>query len=193
MAEKRSHRRYKRRLAVKYGEKDLTSSGFTSDVSIGGLFITTRQVPRLDARLHLQLFLETNSCLYFEGIVRRQKLVPPELSTLERGGFGVRFLTPREALRQSLGAGTRLELHFNDVEQLKAAYEGELRLGGAFVPTAARLARNTQLTLELCLDWSHEVFELESTVVNSQDTPTPGLFVVFDKDRALLPLRSYLQ
>ncbi|KFA94472.1 hypothetical protein [Archangium violaceum] len=41
--------------------------------------------------------MEPERCVFFEGEVRQHKRVPAELRTLERGGFGVCLLSPRDA------------------------------------------------------------------------------------------------
>src|SRR5260370_15413752 len=98
MRERRAQKRFKRRFMVRYGEKDLTHSGFTSDISSGGAFIVAPQRPALDAYVHLHLFTDKATSLYLESTVRRHKVVPPQLRTLERGRFCVRFRRPDEIL-----------------------------------------------------------------------------------------------
>src|SRR4051812_35006063 len=113
MGEKRQHRRSRRRLSVKYGEKDFSLSGFTGDISRGGLFIVAARLMALDTRLHLQLFLDPSRFLVLEAEVRRHKIIPSELRTIERQGFGVRFLHPGEVVKEALGdGGLGFELHY---------------------------------------------------------------------------------
>src|SRR5262249_17782196 len=100
--ERRQHKRFKRRYMVRYGERELTHSGFNFDVSRGGCFIVSPYRPPLDANLHVQIFLEPETSVYFEAQVRRHKVVPPELRSVEKGGFGVRFLRPDEILANIL-------------------------------------------------------------------------------------------
>ncbi|MBI3183593.1 MAG: PilZ domain-containing protein [Myxococcales bacterium] len=190
MSTKRRHRRYRRRFLVKFGEKEPTSSGFTVDVSPGGAFISTPHLVPLDARVHVQLFLNPARSIYFEGQVCRHKVVPVTLRSVERGGFAVRFLSPAEALSEA--TGPRLELHFQSAEELRAAHQRELRMGGAFIPTQQPPPRDTELQLDLYLDFAGQAFEVDATVVYVSDPtgPTKGVGVSFDRQKleeALMP------
>jgi Tfp pilus assembly protein PilZ len=201
MAEKRQHRRLKRRLIVKYGERDLSQSGFTADVSPTGVFIVASVIPRLDTRLHLQLFVTPEQFLYFEGEVRRHKLVPLELRTLERSGFGVRLLTPRELITSVMGQelnAPRFELVYATRVAFQQAYERELRMGAAFISTTRRISLNTEVLLSLVLEFAGNIVELEAQVVQvfppqeSADAPV-GLALIFkDRARAEALLRPWL-
>ncbi|HYO67203.1 MAG TPA: PilZ domain-containing protein [Archangium sp.] len=201
MAEKRQQRRIKRRLMVKYGERELTQSGFTGDVSTTGLFIISSSLPRLDTRLHIQLFVAPERCVFFEGEVRRHKLVPAELRTLERGGFGVRLLSPREVLTSVLDQELRVphfELDYRTRAAFQQAYEREFRMGAAFVSTTQQLPRDTHVVLSLVLEFSGQVVELEAQVAQvfpPQEGPgaVVGLALLFtDRARTEALLRPWL-
>jgi Tfp pilus assembly protein PilZ len=201
MAEKRQQRRIKRRLMVRYGERELTQSGFTGDVSTTGLFIISSSLPQLDTRLHIQLFVEPERCVFFEGEVRRHKLVPAELRTIERGGFGVRLLSPREVLTSALDQELRVphfELNYRTRAAFQQAYEREFRMGAAFVSTTQQLPRDTHVVLSLVLEFSGQVVELEAQVAQvfpPQEGPgaVVGLALLFtDRARAEASLRPWL-
>ncbi len=201
MAEKRQQRRIKRRLMVRYGERELTQSGFTGDVSTTGLFIISSSLPQLDTRLHIQLFVEPERCVFFEGEVRRHKLVPAELRTIERGGFGVRLLSPREVLTSALDQELRVphfELNYRTRAAFQQAYEREFRMGAAFVSTTQQLPRDTHVVLSLVLEFSGQVVELEAQVAQvfpPQEGPgaVVGLALLFtDRARAEALLRPWL-
>jgi hypothetical protein len=189
MGEKRQHRRVKRRLTVKFGEKDLTQSGFTADVSPTGLFVVSASLPALDTRLHLQLFVTPERYVFFEGEVRRHKLVPIELRTIERSGFGVRLLTPREVLNETLGQQLqipRFELVYPTRALFQQAYERELRMGAVFVSTSKPLPRDTVVALDLIMEFAGRIVELEATVAQvfpPGSGPMVGMALLF-KDRA---------
>jgi PilZ domain-containing protein len=201
MAEKRQQRRIKRRLMVRYGERELTQSGFTGDVSTTGLFIISSSLPQLDTRLHIQLFVEPERSLFFEGEVRRHKLVPAELRTIERGGFGVRLLSPREVLASALDQELRVphfELNYPTRVAFQQAYEREFRMGAAFISTSKQLPRDTHVVLSLVLEFSGQVLELETQVAQvfpPQEGPgaVVGLALLFtDRARAEALLRPWL-
>jgi hypothetical protein len=189
MAEKRQHRRLRRRMMVKFGEKDFSQSGFTWDVSPTGLFIVASQLPALDARLHLQLFVDPERFLLFEGEVRRHKRVPPELRSLERGGFGVRLLSPRELITTALGQQVpRYELSYSSREAFQHVYQQQLSRGAVFVSTSRLQPRDTEVKVDMVLAFSGQVLELEAVVIQvyppqeGSAAPT-GLALAF-KDRA---------
>ena len=201
MAEKRQQRRIKRRLMVKYGERELSQSGFTGDVSTTGLFIISASMPPLDTRLHIQLFVEPERCLFFEGEVRRHKLVPAELRTIERGGFGVRLLSPREVFTSALDQELRIphfELSYPTRAAFQQAYERELRMGAVFISTSKQLPRDTHVIVSLVLEFSGRVVELEAQVAQvfpPQEGPGAmvGLALLFtDRARAEALLRPWL-
>src|SRR5262245_58557846 len=137
MAEKRRHRRYRRRLMVKFGETDLHGSGFTTDISATGVFVQAPRLVALDSRVHLQIFFEGEKFMFFEGEVRRHKVVPLALRNVERGGFGARFLLPSELVNDAVGGReSHLELHYATQEALQQAFLAEIKVGGVFVPTS---------------------------------------------------------
>lgn len=174
MPEKRRHRRYRRRFLMKFGVKELDQSGYTMDLSAGGAFVAaSREVP-LGQRIHLQVYLDQHRFLFFEGEVRRKKVVPLELRALERGGFGVRFLSPGELAAEALGLADRYELRYATKAELAAAYQRELRLGGVFLVTSKLLPRESKVYLDLCLDFVNEAIDVESTVVYVADGSSPG-------------------
>ena len=167
MSEKRQHRRHKRRLTVKFGELNQIQSGFTYDLSIGGMFVICSALPKLDARLHLQVFLDPTKYLLFEGEVRRHKTVPPELRSVERGGFGVRFLDPSELVREAIGAsGVHFEVRYATQEEFRRAYATELKQGGVFVRTNQKLERGAKAMVTFRLDFAKKRASIDCSVVH---------------------------
>jgi Tfp pilus assembly protein PilZ len=188
MSEKRRQRRDKRRLAVKFGEDTLTSSGYTVDISTGGAFIVAPKLVPIGTRLHLQIFARANQYYFFEARVRRQKVVPPSMHVLAQGGFGVGFLTPEEIVSEALSGECRLELRYSSLQQLKDAWARELRMGGAFIVTAKSPARDTQVQVGIELDFVPRSWEVRATVVHvtqgSVGSAVRGVAVVFDDRQA---------
>jgi len=197
MTEKRKHRRVNRRLSVRYGEQEPSHAAFTTDVSSGGCFITAARLPPLHTRLHVQLLLGTGRSLYFEGEVRRHKQVPAGLTAAAKGGFSVRFLPPAEAMTEVLGtAPSALVLRFASAQALAQAWTRELRVGGAFVPTADRLARDAVVEVQLNLAWLERTFSFEGRVVHvspGDARSLPGVGVAFhEPERLGQVLRPFL-
>jgi Tfp pilus assembly protein PilZ len=190
MEERRAPKRFRRRFMVRYGEKELAHSGFTADISSGGAFIVAPYRPALDAHVHLHLFKDKENAVYLETTVRWHKIVPPQLRTLEKGGFGVRFLRPDEVLAGILfESGARLEVAYGSQADLRSAYDKEFRHGGVFIPTEIRVDRGSDLVVAVRLDFAGQVFEFDASVVqvfaDSSGPGVRGIGVVF-KERKLV-------
>jgi hypothetical protein len=167
--EKRRHRRYARRFRVRYGEKALQHSGFTSDVSAAGMFVVTTAIPKLGTRLHVEVSVDNDRLLYFEGMVARMALVAPELRSVMKGGFGLRFLTGAELMAEMvphLRDTKRLVLSYPTVEALNEAFEKELKRGGAFVWSERDQPVNSIVNLELDAQFAARQLAFECRVVH---------------------------
>lgn len=140
MAEKRTARRLARRLKVRFGEKErggFTGTGLTYDISSTGMFVSTNAVAAIapGTRLHLEVTTPENHAVYFEGVVARQVVVPPELRAVIKAGFGLRFLTGSDLVSELVPAAQvpgQLRLTYETVAALRDAWERELKRGGAF-------------------------------------------------------------
>jgi len=176
MKERRRHKRFKRRYMVRFGERELSHSGFTFDVSRGGAFIVSPYRPALDSHLHVQIFVDKETSVYFEATVRRHKVIPPELRSVDKGGFGVRFLMPDEVLANILvESGNRLEVVYATPAELKTAYDKEFRHGGVFVATEREFERGTDVSLAVRLEFAAQTYEFDASVVHVWlDTSQPG-------------------
>jgi Tfp pilus assembly protein PilZ len=161
---------------VRYGEREFSHTGFTQDVSRGGAFIVSPYRPPLDTHLHVQVYLDNDTSVYFEASVRRHKIVPPELRSMEKGGFGVRFLLPDEVLADVLvESGDHLELRYATAADLKGAFEAEFRHGGVFVTTDRGIERGGEAIFAMRLEFAGKTFEFETNVVHVfQDGPEQG-------------------
>ena len=199
MKQPQAQKRYKRRLMVRYGERELTHSGFTQDVSRGGAFIVSPYRPPLDSKLHLQIFVDKETSVYFEATVRRHKIIPPELRSVDKGGFGIRFLLPDELLGQVLEeSGNRLEVRYATPADLKLAYEKEFRHGGVFVAGEREIERGSEVVLAMRLDFSSTTFEFDASVVHvwrdGSSAGPRGVGLLFkDKKEVEARLAPYVQ
>jgi Tfp pilus assembly protein PilZ len=194
MADKRRQRRYRRRFMVKFGETDLSQSGFTTDISASGVFIQAPRLVSLDARVHMQIFFQNDRFRYFEGEVRRHKLVPLKLRNVERGGFGARFLLPAELIGgEIISRDNYLELSFATKEDLQRTFLAEIRVGGVFIPTSKLLPQHTDVQVELALSFVSQSFEFPAKVVHVQASGVQGVGVVFaDRHQVQAALQPYL-
>src|SRR5215831_12943120 len=171
MKERRLHKRYKRRFVARFGEGELSHSGFTHDISCSGAFIVSPWRPPLDSVLHLHIFVDKQRSAYFEATVQRHKFVPPELRSVDKGGFGLRFLLPDEVLvRVLVDSGNRLEVGY---------------------------ATPADLMLAMRLDFASTTFEFDASVVHIWQEGSyvaPGVGVLFkDSKEVEASLAPFLQ
>lgn len=195
--EKRRHRRYSRRFRVRFGEKGFTQQGFTGDVSATGMFVVTSPVPKLGTRLHVEVSMDNERTLFFEGMVARMALVAPELRSVMKGGFGLRFLTGAELMAEMvphLRDPRRLVLTYQSSEELLAAYEKELKRGGAFVWTDREHQPNSIVNLEIDAAFSGRQLAFECRVVHVVTEPGRwGVALMFlDPNAALAGISGLL-
>jgi hypothetical protein len=93
--DRRLRARVRTRLKVEFGIDELEHSGFTADVSAGGIFLVASRLFKAGTCLHLHI-RSRDQHLYFEGKVVRVKRVPETLRRLQQQGMGIKFLKPDE-------------------------------------------------------------------------------------------------
>ena len=108
MAERRKHKRVKKRLQVAYGVDDLSHRGLATDISISGMFLDCRQPPDIGTRLHLHV-QHPERDFYVEAEVVRVRRVDARLRSLKKEGVGLRFLSPAELIAASVPKEERMQ------------------------------------------------------------------------------------
>ncbi len=167
--EKRKNRRYSKRFKVRFGVKELSATGFTNDISATGMFVVTTAMMSLGSRVHVEVTMDANEKLFFEGAVARLTLVAPELRQIMKGGFGLRFLTGAELMGEMvphLRDRTRIVLTYPTLKGFQNAYEAELRRGGCFVWTATHYPVNSIVHLEIEADFVNRNVAFECRVMH---------------------------
>lgn len=188
-ADKRKTKRINKRYTVRFGQNDLSHTGFTADVSLGGLFIVCSQLPALNARLLVQINNEGKAPTFVIGVVSRHKMVPPELRTLAKNGFGLRVLKPEELLRplvpQPSGA-TNLACVYETEEIFKRAWVSELRHGGVFIRTSEAYKPQQELQVKFTLTFAAVEFVFACKVVHlaGPESGNAGVGVLFNDPNA---------
>lgn len=92
--DRRVKRRPRRRIQVRYGEKDPCRIAFTEDVHRDGLFLKTAQPLRPGTRLCMELLLPEYGVVTLQGMVQWARKVPAPLMRLaNKGGMGIRIVT----------------------------------------------------------------------------------------------------
>ncbi len=209
MSERRRHARFRKRLRVLYGESDLSKVGFTRDVSAGGMYILCNGALPTGNRLHVQVFLNEKDFLLLEGMRVHAKQVPPALRSSAEQGFGVRFLSPMEALAKvapgpeqmaaavanapALPAQRPLfSVEYADLSDFKVAWLRELRHGGLFVASNQPLERDEPVTIQMRLAFVGMNLEVAGKVIQATTTP-PGLSLEFSDRRVLQVLTPFVR
>lgn len=104
MDDKRNLNRYKRRLSVRFGADAPSQLAFSEDVSDHGLFIKTGKIYPLGTILQIEITLPDEEYVFFEGMIRWSKKIPPQLiSKVQKAGLGVkitRFIAGQAAYSQ---------------------------------------------------------------------------------------------
>jgi Tfp pilus assembly protein PilZ len=169
MSEKRRAKRHPRRLPVRFGEGSLTHSGYVTDVSVGGAFVTTNHLPPLGARVLLEIRTQPERPLFMEATVQRHKVVPPAMRAAVRGGFGARFLTLEEAFSLLLPGVPQdrvLRCAFQSPEQLGRALAEQLRHGGLFLRVERTFERDMEVEVEVHLLFVKQTLRFPAWVVH---------------------------
>jgi len=92
MADKRNLNRFKKRLSVRFGPDDPSQLAFSEDVSDHGIFIKTPKIYPLGTILKIEITLPDEDYVFFEGMVRWTKKVPPQLvSKVQKAGLGIKI------------------------------------------------------------------------------------------------------
>ncbi len=93
MADKRTLKRHRKRLSLKFGIEEPVRLAFTEDISPQGLFIKTANVCPAGNTIKIDLTLPDNQVVQIEAKVLWAKKVPPQMiHTIKKSGMGVRIV-----------------------------------------------------------------------------------------------------
>jgi len=93
MAEKRSYKRLRRRLSLRFGTDKPSRIAFTEDINDRGMFIKTTTIYPVGSNITIELSLPGEIPVKIRGIVRWSKKVPPTMIHLARkAGMGIKFI-----------------------------------------------------------------------------------------------------
>jgi hypothetical protein len=96
-SDRRLKPRNRRRIQVRYGEKEPVRIAFTEDVHREGLFLKTAQPLRPGKSLNLELTFPDYGTVLVHGQVQWARKVPANLIRVaNKGGMGIRFLEVRQ-------------------------------------------------------------------------------------------------
>jgi hypothetical protein len=102
VSERRSFARKKRRFLVEFRLRGAPCTGFTYDVSPGGIFVRSVRLPEPGTALTAQLHLPEGKRIEVRGKVVRSFRVPAALSRVVPSGFSIRLAETPEDYYQFL-------------------------------------------------------------------------------------------
>ncbi len=168
---RRENERVVRRVPVRFtvrGEAAEPVRGYTTNISTGGMFISTGRPSESGKRLRIEVGEEGRD-FTVEGLVAHSRRTAPELRVLGLTGMGVRFLTVAELVSELLGGDPDREsgrqapalleesalgdgvfrLRFRSREHFLRVYRQDVVHGGLFVPTRQPAELSEPITLEV--------------------------------------------
>jgi hypothetical protein len=194
--EHRASRRIPRRLKAAFGPVSPTQTGFTQDVSETGAFITTNQLPRLGMKLVVELESSTRVSR-FVGEVVRHVIVPPELRSIRRHGFGLRFVSGRAEVKELLDAtaartsqplvpSTEPTLTFASPDEYQRLRAQQLVHGALSVLLPSPVQVNQSLELTVRCAWRDATAKVKGRVVLVQSVDGKHQVTLLVDDKAAL-------
>jgi len=91
-AEKRKEKRHKRRRQLRFGIEDVTTMGFTDDVTTEGMFIRSAVVHPVGTLIAINLTMPNSEEVVLEGTVQWSIRIPPiMLRQGKKGGMGIKI------------------------------------------------------------------------------------------------------
>jgi hypothetical protein len=195
--QKRREQRRPRRIPVRFWRRGETTphQGFTTNISVTGVFISTRETLPKGTRLRIE-FADPHHGFVVEGVVARAARSDAALQQVMPAGVGVRFLEVGELVSELLPVGSqrsepaparpdqetapqrqrvRLDAYtvrFPSDGSFRQSYERDVVQGGLFVATRFPAPMGRKVMLEIHPPGG-EPFRLEAEVVQSVP-PTPS-------------------
>lgn len=172
--DRRKNARRRCRLRVRFWNDELEGSGFTCDISRGGMYVETDVKLEKGTRLHFELKLETGS-FFAEGVVARKISVPRSVRPVMKAGVGVRFMDLTEAIRKVSSDPEPydgLELDLTDLAELVTVYVRDIKRGGLFVPAEKPPEVQSIVTIRLLLPEPHGSIEVRGEVIHVMERPS---------------------
>ena len=198
MKNRRKHTRVKKRIHVEYGESNLNFKGVVDDISISGIYLTSRRLFEVGTRLHLRIGEEPNA-FYTEGVVVRSKRVDRLLQRFEHQGMGVEFIPPSEIVRKIVPRTARASAtdhilckSFADVEKIMRE---QLSSGVLLVPChlpTPKLNSTVEFTIALEIGSLSRELRGQGRVLQHLDTNNvkTAVVAVEDVDNLVAALKS---
>lgn len=191
--DKRKVPRYKKRIALRFWGVDDKNprKGFTQNVSVIGMFVSTATPFRPGNRVFLEVPSGQDK-LVLQAEVRYSARVDPALQRVMPSGMGVRLLRVDEIMSELLklkasgvevieeprpiGAvtpakpvepeGPVFPITYKTHHDLTMSYERDIKFGGLFIASAEPAEQNDKVTIEFRFAWDDaQVVQVEAFVV----------------------------
>lgn len=185
--------RYKRRIQLRFWSQDDRNprKGFTQNVSVMGMFVSTNAPYKPGTRVFLEI-PSGQEKLVLQAEVRYSARVDPALHKIKPSGMGVRLLKVQEVMAEVLklksaaieeveepeatsevaaeeGPGLEGEVYpitFNTPHDLANSYERDIKYGGLFVASTEPAEKDEKVILEFRFGWDHDqIVQVQAQVV----------------------------
>lgn len=178
--ERRKGPRFKRRIQIDFWSEDDRNprKGFTQNISLNGLFVTTNAPFKPGTRVFLEI-PSGNDQLLLRGEVRYSARVDPALQKVKSSGMGVRLLPVEDLMAELLKLkqtavetvpsskeidlaetesepepkGPLFPVTFQTQRDLASSYERDIRYGGLFVPAKEPAIKDETVVIEFRFGW----------------------------------------
>ncbi len=201
--DKRRDPRYKRRIQLRFWSLDDRNprKGFTQNISVSGMFVSTNAPFRPGTRVFLEVPSGQDK-LVLQAEVRYSARVDPALQKVKPSGMGVRLIKVEEIMSELLkiqapGAkeielveedakadegvdeesgleGTVFEVTFETPHDMANSYERDIKYGGLFVPAVEPAERDEKVVIEFRFSCdTDQLVQVQAQVV-SASAPVEG-------------------
>jgi Tfp pilus assembly protein PilZ len=192
--DKRRTARYKRRIQLRFWSQDDRNprKGFTQNVSVSGMFVSTNAPYKPGTRVFLEVPYGQEK-LVLQAEVRYAARVDPALQKVKPSGMGVRLLRVDEVMSEVLKIksagvveveekpesaaevaieevsdleGSVFPIIFETAHDLANSYERDIKYGGLFIASQEPAEKDDMVVLEFRFGWDTEqVVQVQAQVV----------------------------
>ena len=140
-SERRDETRHRKRLSVRFWKRgeNIARSGFTTNISSGGMFIGANHVLSRGTRLRIEI-VDPAKGFMVEGVVVRAERSRPELRSVRTSGMGIRFLRVEDLVSELFPQAEWVDVSPAPAEQPQAPPQPAAIEPAAPVPAAPQPA-----------------------------------------------------
>ncbi len=159
-------RRYKKRLQVRFWRQgdDNPHSGYTTNVSMSGVFVATNSPVAPSERVKVEIIGEESGCVMHGEVVHAAR-VSPLLAKLRQAGMGIRLLGVDELIGELIGRQhdkLREDIEFRVNAPMRTGFEPSA--DDAADPAEDQPAQSEEPKLTTEAQWAESVSPLDPTL-----------------------------